>query len=98
MITRIRTFSSQAGKAAELTTILKEIAAIASRLTGRPLSTVAVNVGGDLSEVSLIMHADGVDMHDEILSKASAHAEIAPLIERIFGITDGAYDTVYRHV
>ena len=98
MITRIRTFTASAGKAAELVALLKEIASKAAHLSGRPVPPVAVTVGGNLSEASLIMHGDGVDMHDEILAKLIAHPEIAPLVEKLFSITDDGYDTIYRHI
>ena len=98
MITRIRTFTAASGKAPQVIALLKEIAETASRLSGRPLPTVAVTVGGDLSEVSLIMHADGIDMHDEILAKSSAHPEVAPLIDKVFPLIESGFDTIYRHV
>lgn len=98
MITRIRTFTAAVGKAPEVVALLKEIAETAARLSGRPVPPVAVTVGGDLSEVSLIMHGDGVDMHDEVLTKAVAHPEVAPLLEKLWLRIDSVYDSIYRHM
>jgi hypothetical protein len=98
MITRIRTFTVVAGKGPEAIALLKEIAQIAARIHNRPTSDVAVTVGGDLSEVSLIMRGDGVDSHDEIIARSSAHPEIAPLLTRLFPLMTSASERVYRHV
>jgi biotin synthase-like enzyme len=98
MITRIRTFTVTAGKAPEAISLLKEIAQAAARVHNRTPSEIAVTLGGDLSEVSMIMRGDGVDSHDEIIAKSSAHPEIAPLLTRLFPLLTSATEKVYRHV
>jgi hypothetical protein len=98
MITRIRKFTVVAGKGAEVIGLLKEITQAAGRLNNRPPSDVAITVGGDLSEVSMIMRGDGVDSHDEIIAKSSQHPEIAPKLAKLFPLIQSASDTIYRHV
>src|SRR5579863_446134 len=98
MITRIRTFSIAAGKGPEAIALLKEITQAAARIHNRPASDVALTVGGDLSEVSLIMRGDSVDSHDEILAKSTQHPEIAPKLAKLFPLMESAFDTIYRHV
>jgi hypothetical protein len=98
MITRIRTFTVAAGKSREVIALLKEITQTAARINNRPASDVAITVGGDLSEVSLIMHGDGVDTHDEILMKSTLHPEIGPMLDKLFPLIESGFDTIYRHV
>jgi hypothetical protein len=98
MITRIRRFTVTAGKGAEAIALLKDITQTAGRLHNRTPSDVAITVGGDLSEVSLIMHGDGVDSHDEIITKSSEHPELAPKLAKLFPLLQSAHDTIYRHV
>jgi hypothetical protein len=50
------------------------------------------------SEVSLIMHGDGVDSHDEIIAKSSQSAEVAPHLAKLFPLIESAFDTIYRHI
>jgi hypothetical protein len=98
MITRIRTFTVVAGKQQEVIALLKEITQAAARIHDRAPSDVALTVGGDLSEVSLIMHGDGVDSHDEIIAKSSQSAEVAPHLAKLFPLITSANETIYRHV
>ncbi len=98
MITRIRTFTISAGKGAEAIALLKEIAKIAARIHNGPPSDIAVTIGGDLSEVSMIMRGDGVDSHNELIAKTSANPEIAPLVTKLFPLMTSATERVYRHV
>jgi hypothetical protein len=98
MITRIRTFTAAKGKRQELIALLKQIGVIASRINGHPAPPIAVTIGGDLHKVSLIMEVDGVDAHDEQITKLLAHPEIAPLNEKLLTLIESGYDTIYRHV
>ena len=98
MITRIRTFTAAAGKSPEVIALLKEITQAAARIHNRPVSDVVVTVGGDLSEVSMIMRGDGVDSHDELIMKSMQHPEIAPLLGKLFPLIQSGVETIYRHV
>jgi uncharacterized protein YjlB len=50
------------------------------------------------SEVSLIMHGDGVESHDEIIAKSSQSAEVAPHLAKLFPLIECAFDTIDRHM
>ncbi len=99
MITRTRTWSAHPGKAPELIAVLKDIAATAARLSGREPSAVATPIGGDLGEVTLIMRAESLAQHEELLAKALANPEIGALIAKVPAlVADGGYEHIFQHV
>jgi hypothetical protein len=99
MITRLRSWIALPGKAPELIAILKEISAAAAALHGREASPVAVSVGGDLGEVTLIMSAASIEEQDDRVAKALADPTIAALVAKIPAlIADSGYEQIYRHV
>jgi hypothetical protein len=79
--------------------VLKEIAALAKKLSGLDV-TITTSIGGNLSDVSLAYQVESLAVYDEKLAQIYAHPELPPLVARLAAIAlpNSGHERLYRHV
>jgi NIPSNAP len=99
MITAIRTYRPQPGKAFELMEALRTSVAHGAKACGMDLH-IAMTVGGVVGEISVISNYNDLDHMEELIDKAMGHAEWRAANAKVHGlcISGEARDHIFRHV
>ena len=99
MITAIRIYRPQSGKAFELMEALRTSVAHGAKACGIDLP-IALTVGGVVGEIAVISNYKDLDHMEELIEKAVGHAEWRAANAKVHGlcISGEARDHIFRHV
>ena len=99
MITAIRTYRPQPGKAFELMEALRTSVAHGANACGIDLY-IALTVGEVVGEIAVISNYKDLDHMEELIEKAMDHAEWRAANAKVHGfcISGEARDHIFRHV
>ena len=99
MITAIRTYRPQPGKAFELMEALQASVALGAKACGMDLH-IATAVGGVVGEVAVISTCDDLDHMEELIDKAMGDAAWRAANAKVHAlcISGEARDQIFRHV
>lgn len=99
MVTAIRTYKPQPGKAFELMEALRASVALGAKACGIDLH-IAMVVGGVVGEIAVISNYEDLDHMEELIDKAMGDAAWRAANVKVHGlcISGEARDHIFRHV